>query len=81
MLKRARCSIKKDYLHHLFEQIIGRNNYGSAILLYLDGKGISWVCWIYDPLWKPTLIESWDTFKPMESGEFFRKTLRREIEK
>jgi hypothetical protein len=55
--------------------------YGKEIVQYLEGKGISWVCWIYDPLWKPTLIESWDTFKLTESGEFFRKALRREIEK
>jgi endoglucanase len=55
--------------------------YGKEIIQYLEGKGISWVCWIYDPLWKPTLIESWDTFKPTEGGEFFRKALRHEIEK
>jgi hypothetical protein len=61
--------------------MIGRNDHGSAILLYLECKRISWVCWIYDPPWKPTLIESCDTFKPTESGEFFRKALRREIEK
>jgi endoglucanase len=50
--------------------------YGKEIIQYLESKGISWVCWVFDPLWQPNLIESWDTFKPTESGEFFRQALQ-----
>jgi aryl-phospho-beta-D-glucosidase BglC (GH1 family) len=57
------------------------SDYGKEIISYLEERGISWVCWIFDPEWYPKLIESWDTFKPTESGEFFRKALRHEIEK
>ena len=53
--------------------------YGKEIIRYLESKGISWVCWIFDPLWKPTLIDSWDTFKPTESGEFFRQALQKKL--
>jgi aryl-phospho-beta-D-glucosidase BglC (GH1 family) len=49
--------------------------YGKAIISYLEHKGISWVCWVFDPKWGPKLIESWDTFKLTESGEFFKQVL------
>jgi endoglucanase len=57
------------------------NEYGKEIISYLESKRISWVCWAFDPLWKPNLLQSWDTFKLTESGEFFRKALRQEIAK
>jgi endoglucanase len=49
--------------------------YSKAIISYLERKGISWVCWVYDPKWNPKLIESWDSFKLTESGEFFKQVL------
>ena len=57
------------------------DEYGKEIITYLEERGMSWVCWVFDPEWRPNLIESWDTFKPTRSGEFFRKALRHEIEK
>ena len=30
--------------------------YGPAIIKYLEGKGISWTVWCFDPEWGPTLI-------------------------
>jgi aryl-phospho-beta-D-glucosidase BglC (GH1 family) len=51
------------------------SEYGKAIISYLEHKGISWVCWVYDPKWNPKLLESWDSFKLTESGEFFRQVL------
>ncbi|MFH0989543.1 MAG: cellulase family glycosylhydrolase [bacterium] len=53
--------------------------YGYAIIKYLESKGISWVTWVFDPNWFPQLIESWDTFKLTEGGEFFKKALHKEI--
>lgn len=50
--------------------------YGNAIINYLETKGISWICWVFDPHWYPSLIESWDTFKLTESGEFFKQAMQ-----
>jgi hypothetical protein len=55
--------------------------YGKEIIQYLESKGISWVCWVFDPLWQPNLIESWDTFKLTESGEFFKQSLQQKVQK
>ncbi|RPI04558.1 MAG: glycoside hydrolase family 5 protein [Ignavibacteriae bacterium] len=49
--------------------------YGNEIISYLESKGISWVCWIFDPLWKPNLLQSWENFTLTESGEFFKQAL------
>jgi endoglucanase len=49
--------------------------YGKEIISYLEDKGISWICWVFDPVWKPNLLESWDGFKLTESGDFFNQAL------
>jgi endoglucanase len=54
-------------------------DYGKAIISYLEHKGISWVCWVYDPKWNPKLLESWDSYKLTESGEFFKQALHTPI--
>ncbi len=50
--------------------------YGNAIIKYLESNGISWVAWVYDPLWHPQLLKSWDGFKLTESGEFFKQAMQ-----
>jgi hypothetical protein len=50
--------------------------YGKEIISYLEEKKISWVCWVFDPLWNPNLLVSWDGFKLSEGGEFFKKALQ-----
>jgi len=50
--------------------------YGVAILDYLEGKGISWIAWVYDPEWGPAMLKSWDSYALTESGEFFVKALQ-----
>ncbi len=52
------------------------SDYGDRIIKYLEEKGISWVAWIFDPEWGPSLISSWDTYKLTESGEFFKKAMQ-----
>ncbi|MGD0338365.1 MAG: cellulase family glycosylhydrolase [Bacteroidota bacterium] len=52
------------------------SDYGDRIIKYLEEKGISWVAWIFDPEWTPSLISSWDTYKLTESGEFFKKAMQ-----
>lgn len=56
-------------------------DYGKEIIAYLEERGISWMVWVFDPGWYPRLIESWDTFKLTESGEFFKKALHGNVEK
>lgn len=61
-------------------QTIDANHYANRIVNYLEGKGISWVCWCYDPEWGPRLLKSWDTFELTESGKFFQKAMHGELE-
>jgi len=53
--------------------------YGPAIIKYLEGKGISWTLWCFDPEWGPTLIRDWQyTLNP--SGEFAKAALNGQIQ-
>jgi hypothetical protein len=54
--------------------------YGKAIVNYLEGKGISWLAWVFDPEWHPKMFESWDNYKPTANGEFFRQELLKKFE-
>jgi len=54
-------------------------DYGPRIIKYLESRGISWVAWIYDPEWEPSLITSWDGYAPSESGKFFIDALQGKI--
>ena len=60
----------------------GRGNrnaaYGPAIIKYLEGKGISWTVWCFDPEWGPTLISNWD-YQLTPSGEFAKAAMHGEI--
>jgi hypothetical protein len=60
-------------------QSIDDNHYGNRIIKYLEGKGISWVCWVFDPEWGPRMLNSWDTYELTKSGEFFKKALHAEL--
>jgi endoglucanase len=53
--------------------------YGKAIIRYLEAKGISWICWVYDPQWYPRLITSWDSYDLTEAGEFFKEALHGQV--
>ena len=51
--------------------------YGSKITSYLEGKGISWMAWVYDPEWQPKMLESWNGYKPSKFGEFIKEILKK----
>jgi endoglucanase len=51
--------------------------YGMAATLYLEGKGIGWIAWIFDPDWTPAMLQSWDGYTLTESGQFFKNALQR----
>ena len=55
------------------------HDYGNRIIKYLEGRGISWICWIYDPEWWPQLLRSWD-YELTEGGEFFKKAMNGELD-
>ena len=60
-------------------QTIDDNNYSNRIIKYLEGRGISWMCWVFDPEWGPRMLKSWDTYDLTESGEFFKKAMHKEL--
>lgn len=49
-------------------------SYGPHILDYMETRGISWIAWVFDPQWSPTMINNWD-FEPSEQGAFWRKSM------
>jgi aryl-phospho-beta-D-glucosidase BglC (GH1 family) len=51
--------------------------YGTAIIQYLENKGISWVVWCFDPEWGPTLIRNWN-YDLTPSGEFAKAAMQRD---
>jgi aryl-phospho-beta-D-glucosidase BglC (GH1 family) len=53
-------------------------SYGPAIIKYLEGKGISWTVWCFDPEWGPTLLRNWD-YQLSPSGEFAKAAMHGEI--
>jgi hypothetical protein len=55
--------------------VIGGEEYGNAIVDFLEERGISWVAWVLDPEWSPQLIRDW-SFTPTVQGGFFRDKLR-----
>ena len=63
----------------LIDDLSEKEDYGKSIIKYLEGNGISWMCWIYDPDWYPRLIESFDTFKLTSGGEFFQQALQKNL--
>jgi gluconolactonase len=54
--------------------VIAGDDYGPAILDYLEAKGASWVAWCFDPEWGPHLISDWD-YTPTPAGRFFRDAM------
>lgn len=53
------------------------SDYGKTIVHYLEGRGISWTAWCFDPEWGPCLLASWD-YDLTGSGEFFKKAMHGE---
>ncbi len=57
----------------------GHEDYGNRIINYLEGKGISWMCWVFDPEWGPQLLKSWK-YDLTEGGKFFKKAMLGELD-
>jgi hypothetical protein len=54
-------------------------HYGNRVTRFLEGRGISWLCWVYDNDWEPGLLKSLDTFELTGSGQFFKEAMHRPI--
>ncbi len=63
-----------------FEPAPGANSegadYGAAITKYLESRGMSWVAWVFDPEWGPSLIKSWDAYALTAEGEAFKQAMQ-----
>lgn len=55
--------------------------YGRAIINFMEAKHISWVWWVFDPLWRPPMLKSWKTFEPTDNGLFFEEAVRGMVQK
>lgn len=55
--------------------VISDESYGKAITDYCDEKDISYVVWVFDPLWSPMLFLDWD-FTPSRQGRYFKGKMR-----
>lgn len=53
--------------------------YGPAIMNYFNKKGISWVVWVFDPVWVPQMIRNWN-YEPTPQGVFFRDVMQGKFE-
>jgi len=51
------------------------DDYGNAIVNYLEKKGISWTAWCFDPEWGPTLLKNWN-YELTGSGAFFKEAIQ-----
>jgi hypothetical protein len=47
----------------------------EAVIDYLEAHQISWIAWTFATTWPPCLLTDYQTFKPSESGAFFRSRL------
>ena len=56
--------------------VISDESYGDAITKYCDDRGISYVVWVFDPRWAPSLFKDWD-YTPTRHGAYFKKHMQR----
>ena len=56
-------------------------DYGRTIVHFLESHGISWTAWVFDPIWLPPMMKSWDNYDLTESGEFFKQALHGNLAK
>ncbi|RJP31150.1 MAG: hypothetical protein C4527_08295 [Candidatus Omnitrophota bacterium] len=61
-------------------ETVDDDHYGNVIIKYLEGRGISWCAWVYDPEWGPPMLESWESYKLTGNGEFFKQAMLEKIE-
>jgi hypothetical protein len=58
-------------------EVVDDRHYGNRITRFLEGHGISWLAWVFDPEWGPPMLKSFDGFTLTGSGEFFKEAMHR----
>jgi endoglucanase len=53
------------------------HDYGNRITRFLEERGISWVAWVYDPDWTPSLLKTFDGLQLSAEGEFYKEAMHR----
>jgi len=51
------------------------NGYATKLLAYMQGKGISWSAWVWNPYGCPTMLLSWTRYKTTQYGQFVQNAL------
>ncbi len=51
------------------------SHYSSRIIGYLEGKGISWCIWVFDPQWGGAKIKSWN-YDLTPGAEFYKLAMQ-----
>ena len=54
--------------------VIDDGSYGPHIIEFMNARNISWVAWVFDPDWSPTMISDWD-YTPTQQGAFFKQQM------
>lgn len=54
--------------------VINDGSYGPQIIEFMQQRDVSWVAWVFDPDWSPTMIKNWN-FTPTQQGAFFKKEM------
>ena len=54
--------------------VISDESYGDAITTYCRERGISYVVWVFDPLWSPMLFSDWN-YTPTRQGRYFKRVM------
>lgn len=63
------------------EGLADNSEYGNLIVNFLEERNISWLVWVFDHEWYPSMIESVDTYKLTECGEFFKQAMNGKLKK
>lgn len=54
--------------------VISDESYGDAITRYTADRGISYVVWVFDPNWAPSLFSDWN-YTPTRQGRYFKNAM------
>ncbi len=57
--------------------VISDESYGEAITEYCAERGISYVVWVFDPKWAPSLFSDWE-YTPTRQGTYFKTIMSKE---
>jgi hypothetical protein len=59
--------------------VVDDNHYGNRITRFLEQRGISWMAWVYDDDWTPSMLRSYDGYALNGVGEFFKQAMQRPL--